>query len=153
MASRSSRWSWNICPERRVSVVAMAGIVTWTDALDAQDDLAADRRFDPSFGLIVDLRLVSQLLLTVAEAKTIVRHSPVALQAPRAFVATTIATAAIAHACRAVRTRTTGTDVVLVCGSRLDALEWVVRRSGATDEFRRSVQPGSWRFAKSFLHN
>jgi hypothetical protein len=128
MLNRGSEWSWDVDAESRVSSVKLSGVVTVTDVLAAQHDLAAHCRFDPSFALILDLSLASDLLLTFDDTRTIVARSPIALRAPRAIVANTVVSAAMAHAFRAARVDLTGTDVVRVCRSVLEAQRWLAAR-------------------------
>jgi hypothetical protein len=125
MVNRASAWSLEVDPDLRVCSMEMSGVVTAPDIFAAQTALAAHTRFDPSFGLIVDLNLVTELPLTWVSARMIVKRSPVALNAPRAFVATTITATAMAYAYRALRERITVTRVVHVCRSMGEAREWI----------------------------
>jgi hypothetical protein len=128
MPNRGSEWSWDVDADSRVSSVKVSGVVTAADVLAAQHDLATHRHFDPSFALIVDLTLMSDLRLTIEETRTLVTRSPVALCAPRAIVANTVMSTAMAHAIRAVRDDVTGTDVVRVCRSLPEARRWLAAR-------------------------
>jgi hypothetical protein len=103
----------------------MSGIITAADIMAAQDRLASDARFNPIFGLIVDLSQASDLPLTWLQTRAIALRSPVSAVAPRAFVAQTIVGAAMAHAYRAVRTSLIGADVVHICRSMDEARGWV----------------------------
>jgi len=125
MLSSGCEWSWDVDVAGRVSSVKVSGVVTAADAYAAQHSLAAHPGFDPSFALLLDLSLASDLPLTWAQARTIVSQSPIALRAPRAIVANTIVSAAMAHAFRALRDDMTGTDVVRVCRSMREAREWL----------------------------
>jgi hypothetical protein len=128
MGTHTSEWSWEVDTRHGFSAVKLAGVVTARDILSAQRDLAAHGRFDPSFGLVVDLSEVSDVSLTWSETRTIVACSPVALHSPRVIVAKTIVNVAMAHAFRAVREDITGTDVVRLCESMLEAREWLSAR-------------------------
>lgn len=125
MTSRGNEWSWHVDLDRRVSWLRLKGDVTAAAILAAKRDLAADARFDPSFGLIVDARRAQQVSFTRAQAQAIVVSSPISAAAPRAIVATTILAAAMAHAYRAVRGEMTGIDSVRVCGTLREARDWV----------------------------
>jgi len=129
MLGGACEWSWDVDVDGRVSSVKVAGVVTAADVYAAQHSLATQRGFDPSFALLLDLSLASDLPLSWGQARTIVMHSPVALRAPRAIVANTIVTAAMAHAFRALRDDMTGTDVVRVCRSLREAREWIDAQS------------------------
>ena len=126
MTNRVSEWSVDVEEDRRVVSVKAAGIVTATDVLLAQHVLAAHTRFDPSFALLLDLRLASDIPVTIPEARTIVERSPIGLHSPRVIVADTIVSSAIAHGFRAFRDTITGTDVVHVCRSMSEARQWLV---------------------------
>jgi hypothetical protein len=130
MGSQSSEWSWDVDAESRVSSLRMSGVVTATDVFAAQDDLAAHERFNPAYAFILDLSLATELPLSHGDAQAIVLHSPIGVHAPRAIVATTIVSAAMAHAYRAVRAEITGLDVVHVCHSMHDARKWVAALCG-----------------------
>ena len=125
MANQAGVWLCDVDTSSGVSSISMSGLVTATDIMASQDRLAADTRFDPTFPLIVDLREASDLPLTWLQARSIALRSPVYAVAPRAFVANTIASAAMAHAYRAVRAALTGTGVVHVCGSMDEAHGWL----------------------------
>src|SRR5205823_1667155 len=117
MENRASAWSLEVDPNLRVSSMTMSGIVGAAEIFAAQAALGADARFDPSFALIVDLSLVTELPLTWVNARTVVTRSPVAVDSPRVFVANTITCTAMAYAYRAMRNRITLTSVVDVCRS------------------------------------
>jgi hypothetical protein len=125
MENRAGDWVCDVDTASGVSSIWMSGLVTATDVMAAQDRLAADTRFDPTFPLIVDLRQASDLPLTWLQTRTIALRSPVYATAPRAFVAHTIVGAAMAHAYRAVRSTLTGADVVHICGSMHEAQGWL----------------------------
>lgn len=125
MENRAGDWSCNVDTASGISSILMSGLITATDIMAAQDRLASDMCFDPTFPLIVDLRQTSDLPLTWLQARSIALRSPVYAVAPRAFVAHTILGAAMAHAYRAVRATLTGTDVVHVCGSMDEAHGWL----------------------------
>ena len=121
MEHRASDWSCDVDTSSGISSILMSGLITATDIMAAQDRLASDTRFDPTFPLIVDLRHASDLPLTWLQARSIALRSPVYAVAPRAFVANTIVGAAMAHAYRAVRATLTITGVVHVCRSMDEA--------------------------------
>jgi len=123
--NRAGDWSCDVDTAEGVSSIVMSGLITATDIMASQDRLGRDTRFDPTFPLIVDLRHTSELPLTWLQARSIALRSPVYAVAPRAFVANTIASAAMAHAYRAVRAALTGTGVVHVCGSMDEAHGWL----------------------------
>jgi hypothetical protein len=125
MENRAGDWSCEVDTLSGVSSILMSGVVTATDIMAAQDRLAADTCFDPTFPLIVDLTCASAVPLTWLQARSIALRSPVYAVAPRAFVARTIIGAAIAHAYRAVRASLTGADVVHICGSMDEARGWL----------------------------
>jgi len=136
MQNRSGEWSCDIDTASGVSSIVMSGVITATDIMSAQDRLAGDLRFDPTFPLIVDLRRALDLPLTWLQARSIALRSPVYAVAPRAFVAHTIVGAAMAHAYGAVRATLTGADVVHVCGSMDEARGWLT-------SYRRTTAPRS----------
>jgi hypothetical protein len=125
MATRDGEWSVDADAECRVSWMTMAGIVTASDILAAQRQLAAHDRFDPSFALVVDLRMAHDLPLSWLDAQTIVRNSPVVPRAPQAVVAGTIVGAAIGHAYGALHFEMTGAQTVRVCRSLGEACGWL----------------------------
>ncbi|HJZ76080.1 MAG TPA: hypothetical protein VKE51_30300 [Vicinamibacterales bacterium] len=129
-----SDWSVDVDVEGRVVSVKAAGVVTASDVLFAQHVLAAHTLFDPSFALLLDLRLASDLPITIPETRTIVERSPIALRTPRVIVADTLVSVAIAHGFRAVRDRITGIDVVHVCRSMSEARQWL-------DDYRSILTP------------
>jgi len=112
--NRAGDWSCDVDTSAGVSSIVMSGLITASDIMASQDRLGSDTRFDPTFPLIVDLRQTSELPLTWLQARSIALRSPVYAVAPRAFVANTIVSAAMAHAYRAVRAALTGTGVVQV---------------------------------------
>jgi hypothetical protein len=103
----------------------MSGVITATDISAAQHHLAAHPSFNPSFALIVDLTTAADIPVTIDEMRAVVTRSPVAVHAPRAIVAKSIISAAMAHAYCAMRRRVTGTDVAHVCGSMREAHQWI----------------------------
>jgi hypothetical protein len=137
MVNRVSEWSWAVDAEAGVNSVRMSGVITSADILSALGDLAAHKSFDPSFGLVLDFSLASDLQLTAVDAQTIVRHHPAALSAPHAVVGKSVIGAALAHAYCAVCDRLTGTGVVHVCGSMREAREWL---SARPDRLRRPAR-------------
>ena len=134
--NRAGDWSCDVDTAAGVSSILMSGLITATDIMAAQDRLAGDTRFDPTFPLIVDLRHASDLPLTWLQARSIALRSPVYAVAPRAFVAHTIVGAAMAYAYRAVRATLTGADVVHVFGSMDQAHGWLTSD-------RRTTRPRS----------
>ncbi|HMF96931.1 MAG TPA: hypothetical protein VKE96_21680 [Vicinamibacterales bacterium] len=126
MTDHVSEWSLDVDEDWRVVSVKAAGVVTATDVLLAQHVLAAHTRFNPSFALLLDLRLASDFPVTIPEVRTIVERSPIALDAPRVIVADTIVSSAVAHGFRAFRDTITGIDVVHVCRSMSEARQWLV---------------------------
>ena len=125
MRNGVGEWSWSVDADCRVNAVKMSGVITATDILAAQHQLAAHASFNPSFALIVDLTMAADILLTAGEMRSIVTRSPVAVHAPCAIVATSIVGTAMAHAYRAMRQRETGTDVAYVCASMREAHQWI----------------------------
>jgi hypothetical protein len=134
MENRVGDWSCDVDTSSGVSSILMSGVITATDIMAAQDRLAGDTRFDPTFPLIVDLTCASSLPLTWLQARSIALRSPVYAAAPRAFVARTIVGAAMAHAYRAVRATLSGADVVHICGSMDEARGWLT-------SYRRTTAP------------
>jgi hypothetical protein len=128
MRNCASEWSWSVDADCGLSIVKMAGVITANDIVAAQHHLAAHASFNPSFALIVDLTLAAELPLTAGDMRTVITSSPVALHAPRAIVAKTIVSAAMAHAYCAMRRRVTGTDVAHVCASLREAHQWIGTR-------------------------
>jgi len=125
MATRDSDWSVNVDAECRLSWMTMAGMVTAIDLLAAQHALAAHDRFDPSFGLLLDLRMACEVPLTWQDARAIVTNSPVGPRSPQAIVAGTIGTAAMAHAYAGLHDEMTGTSGTRVCRSLPEACAWL----------------------------
>src|SRR3954451_1331404 len=136
MENRSGEWSCDVDTASGVSSIVMSGVITATDIMSAQDRLAGDLRFDPTFPLIVDLRHALDLPLTWLQARSIALWSPVYAVAPRAFVAHTIVGAAIAHGYRAVRATLPGAAGVATCGSVEEARGWLT-------SYRRTTAPRS----------
>jgi hypothetical protein len=104
----------------------MSGVITATEIFAAQQHLAAHPSFNPSFALIVDLTMAADIALTTGEMRAVITRSPVSIFAPRAIVAKSIVSAAMAHAYCAMRQRVTGTDVAHVCASVPEAHQWIV---------------------------
>jgi len=125
MATRDGDWSVDVDAECRLSWMTMAGIVTAIDLLAAQRELAAHNRFDPSFALVLDLRMARELPLTWQDARTIVTNSPVGPRSGQAIVAGTISTAAMAHAYAGLHDEMTGTIGTRVCRSLPEACAWL----------------------------
>ena len=136
MENRAGDWSCAVDTSSGVSSILMSGVITAADIMAAQDRLASDTRFDPTFPLIVDLNRASDLTLTWLQARSIALRSPVYAVAPRAFVAQTIVGAATAHAYRAVRATLTGAGAVHVCRSMDEAHGWL-------SSYRRTTRPRS----------
>ena len=125
MATPNSDWSVDVDAECRLSWMTMAGIVTAIDLLAAQRGLAVHDRFDPSFALVLDLRMACELPLTWHDARTVVTNSPVGPRSPQAIVAGTIGTAAMAHAYAGLHDEMTGTSGTRVCRSLPEACAWL----------------------------
>ena len=136
MENRAGDWSCDVDTSSGVSSILMSGVITAADIMASQDRLACDTRFDPTFPLIVDLSHTLELPLTWLQARSIAMRSPVYAVAPRAFVANTIVSAAMAHAYRAVRAAVTGAGIVQVCKSMDEAHGWVT-------SYRRTTSPRS----------
>jgi hypothetical protein len=128
MASAATEWQCEIDVENGISYVRMSGTVTAGDMLEAQHELAAHHRFDPSYALVLDLRRARHLPLTWGQARAIALRSPIAPFVPRAIVANTIVSASIACAYRDLRADITGEHVVRVCRTLGEAHRWLRAR-------------------------
>jgi hypothetical protein len=119
------RW-WEVDSAARIAWITMAGVVTEEDLLDAHEQVAADRRFDAGFALILDLRRARSLPFTWAAAQRLAKGIPVSARAPQAIVASTVLSAAFAHAYAAMCARLTGMQRIRVCRSLREAHTWVL---------------------------
>jgi len=71
----------------RLIVTTGEGILTFADIKAHQEGLLADRDFDPGFNQLIDLTTVTELSLSIEEAKTIARRSVLSATSRRAVIA------------------------------------------------------------------
>lgn len=95
----------------------VSGALTFTEAVEHREQLAADPRFASSLRHLLDLRKVSQVALTSGELSTLANHSILSAPSRQAIVAIDDAVFGVSRMYDAYRSRATNHEEIAVCRS------------------------------------
>lgn len=112
-------------PTCRVNYLRMSGVVTFADLSAAQRALADDDAFDPTFGVLVDLRAAEEVRLTWQEMQILVVASAVAPTSRRAILVGSPGVLGMARLYQSMREHETAVDVVRACQTMDEAIAWL----------------------------
>ena len=108
---------------KRLVTVRFAETLTFDDIEDYASALRADRRFDPNFSELVDLRDVEEVVLSARQMLSLADHvDPFTLRSKRAFVARGQVQINAAHMHRILRPESNNIRVFFSIG---EAEQWI----------------------------
>ena len=100
-------------------------IVTADDLVAGQRALAHAADFDPTFGVVVDLRGVDEIRMTPREMSAVAMFTPLELTTRLAILVRGEGAYGVARLYETVREAVSAGDVVRVCRSVEEAVEWL----------------------------
>jgi hypothetical protein len=109
----------------RVSYLVMTGIVNGDTLVTAQRALTHAADFDPTFGLVLDMRAADDIQLTRKEMRQVALLSPLDPSARLAILVRGDGAYGIARLYEIVRESQRGTAVVEVCRTVDEAARWL----------------------------
>lgn len=111
--------------ERRLIISAGWDRVSYAEILAHRNRLKGDPDFDPTYNELVDGRAVTQLDLTLDQAKTVARTSTLSSSSRRAIVATDLTLLGMARLAEAYSGPSRGREEARVFHDLRAALEWL----------------------------
>ena len=111
--------------ERKLVVTTAWGCLSFAELVEHQDQLAKDAAFNPEFNQLVDATAVTELNISIEEARQIVGRRVFSPTARRAFIGSGLSMAAAGRLMQAFARFTQGREKVSVFHEREAALKWL----------------------------